>query len=300
MLEIQGIDEEKCIKCLKCVEDCPVSLFRKLPTEVGEKREIIFEDEYNTCIKCGHCISICPTDAVIFESDQEPVKFEKPLDPSEILEYEALKKAMRARRSIRKYKDKPVAREEINSVLDAMRYAPSARNAQEWEYVILTEPESIMRVRKATEKMLMKLRKILKIGKKIRFLLPKSLKEGISPSNENSLDNFYKEIEEGKDGVFYEAPVVIIASAKESYGSDKMILNDAGLAFGYGMLAAQSRGLGTCWIGFAQMAVSRSKNLKEWLGIPEDRVITGVMIMGYPAVKYKKLPIRKPLNVQWK
>ena len=38
--------------------------------------------------------------------------------------------AIKKRRSIRAYKDKPVPRGVINSILEAARYAPSARDPQ--------------------------------------------------------------------------------------------------------------------------------------------------------------------------
>ena len=39
---------------------------------------------------------------------------------------------IKARRSVRKYQDKPVEREKINACLEAARLAPSACNSQPW------------------------------------------------------------------------------------------------------------------------------------------------------------------------
>ena len=36
---VTGINDEKCIKCLECVKECPIGLFIKPPTETGEKRQ---------------------------------------------------------------------------------------------------------------------------------------------------------------------------------------------------------------------------------------------------------------------
>ena len=41
------------------------------------------------------------------------------------------------RRSIRKYKNKPVGRNELNAVLKAAMYAPSARNQQPWHFIAI-------------------------------------------------------------------------------------------------------------------------------------------------------------------
>jgi nitroreductase len=51
--------------------------------------------------------------------------------------FEAIKK----RRSIRSYQDKPIEEEKLFRVLEAGRMAPSAKNLQEWRYVIVQDKE---------------------------------------------------------------------------------------------------------------------------------------------------------------
>ena len=48
--------------------------------------------------------------------------------------------AIRRRRSIRAYLDKPVEEEKLEAVLEAGRLAPSASNRQEWRYVVVRDP----------------------------------------------------------------------------------------------------------------------------------------------------------------
>ena len=47
--------------------------------------------------------------------------------------------AIKARRSIRAYKDMPIEDEKLEAVLEAGRLAPSARNLQEWKYVVVKD-----------------------------------------------------------------------------------------------------------------------------------------------------------------
>ena len=49
--------------------------------------------------------------------------------------------AIRARRSIRKYKKDPVPPELIEELLEAGRWAPSSVNSQPWEFIIITDSE---------------------------------------------------------------------------------------------------------------------------------------------------------------
>jgi nitroreductase len=47
---------------------------------------------------------------------------------------------IRTRKSVRSYLDKPVEEEKLDRVLEAARLAPSARNRQEWRFVVVTDP----------------------------------------------------------------------------------------------------------------------------------------------------------------
>lgn len=48
---------------------------------------------------------------------------------------------LRSRRSVRQYEDRPVARELIEEILEAARWAPSPHGRQPWRFVVLTRPE---------------------------------------------------------------------------------------------------------------------------------------------------------------
>jgi len=70
-MKILGIDNEKCIKCLECVNECPKNLYVKPPTPIGEKRKVFFADPDEKCICCGTCISVCPTSAILYENSKD-------------------------------------------------------------------------------------------------------------------------------------------------------------------------------------------------------------------------------------
>lgn len=46
---------------------------------------------------------------------------------------------MRARRSIRRYQDRPVDADTLSAVVEAGRLAPSARNRQDWKFIVVTK-----------------------------------------------------------------------------------------------------------------------------------------------------------------
>jgi len=55
-------------------------------------------------------------------------------------------KAIHTRRSIRRYKDKSIPNETIQKLLAAAMAAPSARNQQPWEYIVITDPDLLERI----------------------------------------------------------------------------------------------------------------------------------------------------------
>jgi nitroreductase len=50
--------------------------------------------------------------------------------------------ALKTRRSIRVYEEKPVPRKLIEEIIDTARMAPTANNIQPWEFVVVTERET--------------------------------------------------------------------------------------------------------------------------------------------------------------
>jgi nitroreductase len=53
----------------------------------------------------------------------------------------AVLEAIRKRYSCRAYQDKNIEKEKLNQILDAARLAPSAKNQQDWRFVVLTDKE---------------------------------------------------------------------------------------------------------------------------------------------------------------
>jgi len=99
----------------------------------------------------------------------------------------------------------------------------------------------------------------------------------IASSNPRYSENFIRARELGIDTIFYNAPHVMIIHSTNP--NDNM---NATIALTYGMLSAQSMGLGTSWIGLAHGVLSSSKEIRENIAGIQGRV-WGVIIIGYPA-----------------
>ena len=121
-------------------------------------------------------------------------------------------KVFRDRRSIRKFKETPVALEKIEQILDSARLAPSWKNMQCWRFLVLTEAD--------------KREKILAAfpddnpGKKAIAAAPVVIVVCGNP-DESDVEN----------GIEY-------------------FVADVAIAFEHLCLAAHALGLGTCWMGW--------------------------------------------------
>jgi nitroreductase len=72
------------------------------------------------------------------------------------------------------------------------------------------------------------------------------------------------------------------------------------LALSYLELAAPGLGLGTCWAGLLQGALLSHQPVRELVGIAEGHSHHYPMMVGYPKVKYHRLPERRQPRIDWK
>ena len=66
------VNEETCIGCGVCVEECPVQAISML-----EETASINDEE---CIRCGRCHDVCPEEAVRHDSERIPQEIERNID----------------------------------------------------------------------------------------------------------------------------------------------------------------------------------------------------------------------------
>ena len=248
------IDSEKCTGCGLCKKDC-----------VGCDIEIVNGKAVangNSCIMCGHCEAICPNGAVkITGFDDEITEFDEQvrLDPNQLMD------AIRTRRTIRQFLDKPVPEEVINMIFEAGRMAPTGTNSQGTSYVLLDEKKA------ECEAVAFGLfSKLIGTGKK---LIPQLSSMQID-------ENFF----------FKKAPLVIVIFGKDTVSASLAAENMAFMAEAYG--------LGVLFSGFFTTCVNMSSKIRKIMGINKKPKAVTTLVIGYPAVKYHRTPHRKPLNLK--
>ena len=171
--------------------------------------------------------------------------------------------AIKTRRSVRRFSDRPVEPDKLQAVLDAARMAPSWANLQCWQFVVVTNPAVKAR--------------ISELSYVEAFFATKGYKS--NPAQKALAD----------------APVVIVACADPGQSGDlrgqQYYLADVGIAAENLMLAAHALGLGSVLVG-----VFDEQELGELLNIPAELRIVGLFPLGYPEGELKGGPPRKALD----
>jgi len=177
--------------------------------------------------------------------------------------------AIHHRRAVRDYLDEPLDRALIEAVAGDAVWAPSGMNRQPWRYFVIEGRTALARCSaKAKSLMLAEAEHRPEIAA-VRGML-----------------------EQQEFNIFYNAPALIVICASES---DEMAAKDCCLSAQTLMLAAFARGLGTCWIGFAE-AWLNSSAVKAELGIPEALRPVAPILIGRPKVAGVPPP-RKPPEI---
>lgn len=284
-----SVSREQCIGCRRCVDVCP-SFVLEMVNDVA----VVVRGPW--CIGCGHCAAVCPTDAVICERLEEMV----PREPSvPTISPDRLLELLRERRSVRVYRPDPVPRSVVDQILDAGRYAPTGRNTQNVQYVVLQQPEEIDNLRQRTLGFYAKIFSwarnplgalLLRIYAGTRMV--EYLRESLP-----KVDHAAQRIERGEDRLFYHAPVVIVVHA-ESWDSCSAF--NCATALYNCSLMAHTMGLGCCFNGYLESAVNHDRSIRRWLAIPPAHRCFGAMTVGYQGVEYRRLVRRNPPQVLWR
>ena len=282
--------DRACVGCGLCLRVCPSFVL-----DVVKGKACVVRGEW--CIGCGHCGAICPMAAILHEA----TSFDHDLrpGPSPAATPDALQLLLRERRSIRNYTKDPIPEELLRKILDAGRYAPTGRNSQNVHYIVLTSPEAIGELQRMTfafyDKIFSRVR-----GKTGAFLFGLVAGRRVVESLRDYLPKIEHAkalIEQGKDLLFYQAPVIIIVHA-ESW--DTCSAFNCGAALYNCSLMAHTLRLGCCFNWYTAGAVNHDRKIKKWLEIPSDHQCYGAMTLGHPDVRYERLTERNPVQVRWR
>ena len=106
-----SFNKKECISCGLCVEVCVRSNYYY---DDSQKVSVI-ENVRDNCIDCGHCAAVCPSErAVTFEGHETELVTALPIPDSQ-----SVHNFLCSRRSIRRFSDVSLTREQLESLKEA-------------------------------------------------------------------------------------------------------------------------------------------------------------------------------------
>jgi nitroreductase len=173
---------------------------------------------------------------------------------------------IRQRRSIRKYQDRQIPKEDCSSIIEAGLYAPTGMNRQAVHITVVRKAEIIHHI--TTE-----------------------LKAAVARMPGNRYRDYV-----GAENytVDFGAPTFIIVSADTTRAATAEA--DCACALENMFLAARSFGIGSCWVnqlGSVTDDIGFQLFLQKELAFPAGNIIFGCAAFGYPEGEFPTAPPRK-------
>ena len=249
------IDKELCIQCGTCVEECNGGCLKL------ENGELTYND--SRCILCGHCLAVCPRDAIMIDGDGYNVEEVEEFQFLEDTPLAFVRRDIMMRRSVRSFNEQPVTDEQIALMIEAAKYAPTAKNCQHNALKVVTDPEE------ADTLLVDLMEEIGEMGKGMMREKPQLAAFFLEK---------YREFQEDQvDGLFYGAPVIIMVFSDTD-------IDGAICAATIGQIV-EGEGLGYCYIKLAAEPMN-SPRLREKYQIPDNLHCVIALAIGHYDAEY--------------
>jgi nitroreductase len=200
---------------------------------------------------------------------------------------EATLKVIQDRRSIREFTPEDVTDQELDTILEAGRQAPSGENAQPWRFIIVRD-----------EKMRRKMGAIAGGGSGRRFtaeFVTKKMQERFSSlQDEEKKKAAFEKLTSGQVSAFMaDAPVNIVVCGKKDVWD---MPYDTSAAIENMLLMVTALGLGACWVIAPCIDIRDEERIKGLLGIPDGFKAVSILSVGHQVRPHKprpRLPIKE-------
>jgi nitroreductase/NAD-dependent dihydropyrimidine dehydrogenase PreA subunit len=269
------INRKTCTQCGICAVECPGFV---IDFKAGTFPQQIDQTE-NVCIRCGHCVAVC-TNGSLDHRDSPLVKSPKILNNLRVSP-EQCEQLLKSRRSVRVFKNQQLPREIIKRLIEDARYAPTAHNAEEVEWLVIDSKKELDRIEEMGIEWM-------------RW----TIKNQPQVASSFNMEHMLKRQEANKNVFLRGAPVLVITHASTEVQGIASI--DSATALGYLDLIANSLGLGTCWAGLVFIMANSFPPFNAALALPDNHGIYGCMMLGYNKHKYQRIPVRKEPSIIWK
>ena len=252
------VNTEKCTGCGLCMNVCPGNMVGGDVLRMEDGHPVMADQTkfcWQGCWRCQHCLAVCPGGAISVlgvSADQVPEK------PNPEIRSE-LPKLIGYRRSCRAFKKDNVDSETIDAILEAVSAVPTGGNNQRLEFSVVYSRDAMRKVYSVV------------FGRERQMaFFEAGGKEDLSKLR------------------IYDAPHLFIAhkaAGERLRDGDYVEMN---LATAYFELLANAYGLGTVISTYSAELLSKNKEARQILQIPEDHRFMTVVGFGYPRYVYAR------------
>ena len=288
------IDEARCTACVICGRVCPRYVLETGERE-GRTRTWVVDERVPVCIDCGHCMAACEQGAIRVEGIAADTL--RPLEPVDCAPRQLLS-LLAHRRSVRRYKKKPVERALLEQVIEAVRWAPSV-GAEPLGVIVVDRAERLAELSRQVHGLYEKLERGLAspIG---RFFIRRRMgahtydqvRDFVMPG----MRWYLRWQREGRsDEIFRDCPALLLFHAATTTPSgDECCV----IAAWHAVLAAEALGLGTCVNGLIPPGCNHSPEARALLGLPEGREVYASVTLGHPKYRFHAT-LKRPLEARF-
>jgi len=185
---------------------------------------------------------------------------------------------MSTARTMRRFTDEPVDDATLARCLEAASWAPSGANAQAWRFVVLRSPEQRAVVAKAAAHALEVIESVYGMSRP-------------ADDDNSRRARTYRATYELHDRAG-EFTSVLFAQQHYPTASELLLGGSIFPAMQNFLLAARAQGLGACLTSWASYGGERP--LREAIGVPQDWLVAGHVVVGWPKGNHGPLR-RRPL-----
>jgi nitroreductase len=165
-----------------------------------------------------------------------------------------------SQRACREFRAEPVTDADVEDLLRAATYAPSAENRQPWVFVVVRDPQARTRIGQLTRTAWREGARSHSVGR-------------LSPA-------LLADVDRGAEGGVSAAPVLVVVGGDTRIGLSVAMASSIFPAVQNLMLAAAAKGLGSA---LTTLTTAFAAELREVVGLPDAIVPMAVIPLGWPS-----------------
>jgi nitroreductase/NAD-dependent dihydropyrimidine dehydrogenase PreA subunit len=290
------IDGATCKSCGLCGKVCPRHL-TEVVKENGNKKTVVAAERADLCMACGHCVAVCPTESI--EVEGLDANAYQPLLPMEIGEGQLLT-LLRQRRSVRRYKKRPVPRDVLDRIVEAVHASPTGTGSVSNGVIVVEGRDAIESMMEHTYSMYEGLERALKNPIARFFVKRKAGARALSTLDRFVMPGMHWYMRWRKEGrsdeISRDCPALMLFFGP---ADEPMVEENCTIAAFHAILMAETLGVGTCFNHLIPPACNRVPELRTMLGLAGGAEVHASVTIGYPAVKFLRAVHHRAAEVRY-